>query len=276
MVLVDVLLNVVTVVMVLLVATALPVIGYAPLAELSQHVRPRIRRAVPYLGVLAATLLVNSVTRRIGPEVSWIIGWEITGFIYGIEGTFVPQLQSLAPPWLVTYFSLSYVYGYVYLLVFPLLAYLAIDDQEPFRKTVVAYTFNYAIGLVCYLLFIAYGPRNLLPNLVDPLLYVNWPRSQILTSEVNVNTNVFPSLHTSLSATVAILAYRTRDLYPWWLAASILVAVSVILSTMVLGIHWATDVVAGLGLAWLSVRLADRIEDRYHEGTEPESSEATA
>lgn len=262
MVLVDVLLNVVVVVTALLVATAIPVIGFVRLAELSNHVRPRLRQAAPYLGVLAATLLVNSVTRRIGPEVSWIIGWEITGIIYGIEGTLVPTLQSLSPPWLVTYFSLTYVYGYVYLLVFPLLAYLAIDDQEPFRKTVVAYTFNYAIGLMCYLLFIAYGPRNLLPNLVDPLLYVNWPRSQILTSEVNVNTNVFPSLHTSLSATVAILAYRTRDQYPRWLAASVVVAISVIFSTMVLGIHWATDVVAGTALAVASVHVAVRAVDR--------------
>lgn len=276
MVLLQIFLQVVAVVTLMLVLTAPVMIGRERLEGLARDYRPRVRAALPYLGVLAATLLVNARARRVGPDVSWIIGWEITGIIYSIEGTFVPTLQAITPAWLVTYFSFSYIYGYVYLMVFPLLAYLALENPVPLRKTVVAYTFNYAIGLTFYLLFIAYGPRNMLPTLVDSLLYVNWPRSQILTSHVNVNTNVFPSLHASLSGTVVILAYRTRDVYPEWLAAATLLAVSVVLSTMVLGIHWAIDVLAGLGLAWLSVRLADRIERRFHEEFDELEAEAAS
>lgn len=274
MVLLQIFLQVVVVVTLMLVLTAPVIIGRERLMDLARDYRSRIRAALPYLGVLVATLLINARARRVGPDVSWIIGLEITGIIYSIEGTFVPTLQALTPHWLVIYFSASYLYGYVYLLVFPLLAYLALEDPVPLRKTVVAYTFNYAIGLTCYVLFIAYGPRNMLPTLVEPLMYVNWPRSQILTSQVNVNTNVFPSLHSSLSGTVFILAYRTRDVYPKWFAVTGVVATSVVISTMVLGIHWAIDVVAGLGLAWLSVWLADRIERRFHEEFDEMETEA--
>lgn len=221
--------------------------------------RMRARAMVPSLGLLGSVLFVNSVARRFGPEVSWIIGWNVTGAIYAIEGPFVAWVQSFASGPATAYFSFVYVYGYVFLLVFPVVAYAVIDDLDPFREMAIAYSLNYAIGLACYVLFVAYGPRNLIPGLVDPLLYTNWPESQFLVSEVNRNTNVFPSLHASLSLTVALLAYRTRDRYPRWLPIALLGAASVVLSTMYLGIHWGIDVLAGALLAVLSVVIAARV-----------------
>jgi membrane-associated phospholipid phosphatase len=161
------------------------------------------------------------------------------------------------------YFSYVYVYGYSFLLVFPLLAGLWLSQTRYLRQTVIAYTVNYALGLLCYLLFVAYGPRNYMPDLVQPLLYDAIPRFQLLTSEVNANTNVFPSLHTSLSVTVALLARRVRDAYPLWYPVAAFLAANVALSTMVLGIHWATDVVAGVALGGFSVWVATR--DRFAE-----------
>ena len=276
MVLAGVLLNVAAVVSLLILVSAPLVVGRSRFRDLFEQFRPRIRRALPYLAVLGATLVVNSYARQFGPEFSWIFGWNITGLIFDIEGPLVAVIQAAVPAPVVTYFGFMYVYGYVYLLVFPVLAYLALADPRPLRRTVLAYTFNYAIGLACYMVFIAYGPRNLMPDLVDPLLYTNWPRSQLLTSQVNANTNVFPSLHSSLSATVAILAYRTRAEFPLWFTLATVFGVSVTLSTMVLGIHWGIDVVAGLALAVGSVRLADwtdrRVSGEAAADPEPEAA----
>jgi membrane-associated phospholipid phosphatase len=258
---IDLIANLVVVVGTLLALSLLTIVGSSRLRRAVGTLRQRVHDVYPYVGLLAVILVVNSAARVPGESLSWLLDWNITGLIYTIEGEFVATLQAAGSPVITAVLSSVYIYGYVFLLVFPILAYFALDDLRSFRHTMLSYGFNYAIGIACYILFIAYGPRNLMPELVDSLLYTNWPRAQLLTSEVNSNTNVFPSLHTSLSVTVVVLAYRTRKEYPAWLALSTPIAASVIVSTMYLGIHWAVDVVAGVVLGIGSVLLAEFVTD---------------
>ncbi|MFT4889866.1 MAG: membrane-associated phospholipid phosphatase [Halobacteriales archaeon] len=258
-VLIDLVLQLVAVVSVTLLVAMLIVVGPTRLGESVDRIRSNVRTIAPTALTLAIVLLINGVVRDVGVEMSWIIGVNVTGVILSIEGGFVGVLQSLASPPLTAYFSLIYVFGYSFLLTFPLVLYLLHDDARPLHETTVAYIVNYGVGIVCYVLFVAYGPRNVIPELVDPLLYTNWPQSQLLVRQVNANTNVLPSLHTSLSVTVALLAYRFRETYPRWLPIAVWLAASVTTSTMYLGIHWGIDVLAGIALAVLSVSVADRV-----------------
>ncbi|MDQ2052773.1 phosphatase PAP2 family protein [Natronolimnohabitans sp. A-GB9] len=231
--------------------------------------RHRLRAAAPITIFLAVILLLNSVARQVVPDFSWIgewrlgVAWNATSMIYDLEGEFIVWLQSQATPWLTAYFSFIYIYGYVFMLVFPVVAYFALSDTHPLRELLTAYALNYALGLLLYTVVIAYGPRNMLPDLVDALLYDTYPRYQHLTRQVNRNTNVFPSLHTSLAATVSFLAYRTRDSYPLWTVVAAILGVSVAISTMYLGIHWAIDVVAGIVFAYVCVELAGVLVGRW-------------
>ncbi|WP_324663327.1 phosphatase PAP2 family protein [Haloarcula sediminis] len=258
---VAVFLEVVTVLSLMLTVSLSVVVGPDRLRAAATDLPDRVRMAVKPIGFLVAVLVINSLVRNVGVDVSWIIGTNITRFIYSLEGTAVATIQSLAPGWLTLYFGYVYVYGYAFLLVFPLLAAMLAAERRHLRHTAFAYAINYTVGMCCYLLFIAYGPRNYMPALVEPLLFDTLPRFQLLTSEVNANTNVFPSLHTSLSVTVALLAIRDHAIFPKWTPVAIVLAVSIVLSTMVLGIHWATDVVAGAVLAACSVWLvsSDRV-----------------
>ncbi len=220
----------------------------------------RLRASAPIAFVLVIVLLVNSVIRQYIPDISWVIGWEITWTFYRIEGDFIAWIQTFQHPVLTAFFSFIYVYGYAFLLVFPVVAYLVLSETRPLRLLLAAYTLNYTIGPLLYVFFIVYGPRNFA---AEGLLYDVYPRYQHLTGEINRNTNVFPSLHTSLAVTVAVLAYWTRDRYRGWYYLSVFLAVCVAVSTMYLGIHWAIDVIGGLGLAWLSVYLANVLVDRW-------------
>ena len=228
-------------------------VGPQRLVGAPRRVRANLRRVAPTLAVLVVVLAVNGVVRDVGVELSWLIGVNITAAIHALEGGFVARLQTFASPPLTAFFSAVYVFGYAFLLTFPVVAYLTCEDARPLRTLLVAYAVNYALGLVCYVVFISYGPRNVTPEAVRSLLYANWPQAQLLTGRVNRNTNVFPSLHVSLSVTVAFVAARYREALPRWRPIAAALAGTIAASTMYLGIHWATDVVAGAALAAVAV-----------------------
>jgi membrane-associated phospholipid phosphatase len=263
----------VLVVLSLLAITSAVVVGRERLVQTRRSFRDRFAAIAPYVGLLAIVLVANKIARDIGPDLSWIIGFRITGRLHQADGLLLwplypndtPQvvvwIQSMATPELTAYFAFIYVYGYVFLLIFPLVAYFALSRPEPLRRTMVAYGANYLIGVFCYILFIAYGPRNLIADQAEGLLYSQYAQYQFVTDAVNDETNVFPSLHTSMAVTAALLAWTTRDEYPLWVPISAAFAVSVVISTMYLGIHWATDVIFGILLAWVSVKIGTRFEE---------------
>lgn len=263
--------QVLAVILLMLAASAVFFIGRERLTQTRYEYRERFTSVAPYVGLLGIVLIANKIARDIGPELSWLIGISITPVLQSIDGHILwplfgaetPQftiwLQTHATPELTAYFSFIYIYGYVFLLVFPLVAYFALPKPEPLRRTMMAYGANYIIGVLCYIIFIAYGPRNSIP--VQDLLFSHYSQYQFITAEVNDETNVFPSLHTSMAITAAQLAWLSRDEYPTWTPVAAVLAVSVVIATMYLGIHWATDVIFGIMLGYISVRIGVRLED---------------
>ena len=257
----------------LLAITTATLVGRDRIVETRREYRERFTAVAPYAGLLTVVLAANKIARDIGPAVSWLVGVRITGWLKRLDGLLLwplfpgdpPQvvvwLQSMATPELTAYFSFVYVYGYVFLLAFPPIAYFALPRPEPLRRTIVAYGANYLIGVLCYIVFIAYGPRNLIIEQAEGLLFSQYTQYQFVTAAVNDETNVFPSLHASMAVTVALLAWRTRDDYPLWVPIATVLAASVVVSTMYLGIHWATDVIFGAVLAGISVRIGVYFEE---------------
>ncbi len=243
----------------MLAVTTLVLVGPTRLAAALRGYKWRIRKVTLALGLLIAVLLVRLGGQGIIPRLQLsVVGLNITPQIDRVERAIFPEnpvvfLQGFESELVTSFFVFIYIHGYAFLLLFPFIAYFSLRSMDRFSSLVVAFTANYAIGLVCYVFFIAYGPRNLLPLEVAPLLYDAYPQSRFLTNEVNQNTNVFPSLHTSLSMTVLFLAWVTRKEYPLWFPIAAVFALSVVVSTMFLGIHWFSDVVAGTILAAISV-----------------------
>lgn len=259
----ELLTQVAVVIAVLLVGFVPLCIGRRRLRATRREWRGRMRESAPLASGGLVVLLANRFPRQHLPDLSWAIDWNLTPTFYAIEGEAIIWFQQFASPTVTQYFSFVYIYGYVFILIFPVIAYFALSDTRPLRELLSAYALNYLLGLFLYLLVIAYGPRNIMPTEIGTVLYDFRPQYQYLTGEVNHNTNVFPSLHTSLSATIAIFAYRTREEYPIWFAVAVPLAASIVISTMYLGIHWAIDVVAGILLAAFTVYAADRLVGRW-------------
>jgi len=229
--------------------------------------RERAVGIAPYLGGLALVLAVNKGLLRWLEAFSFEYGFRATTAIYAIEGDLVAAVQDAIPRAAVYYFGPVYVVGYVVLLTFPLTAYAFARSLRPLKRLVAAYAVNYAVAIACYAGVVAYGPRSYrdVPGAdqsaasVDPLL-LDWFRGVTrLTARVNVETNVFPSLHTALSVTVLLAAVSTREEFPRWTPVAAFLTGSIVVATMFLGIHWVTDVVAGTLLAAGSVAAANRL-----------------
>ncbi|QCC51110.1 phosphatase PAP2 family protein [Halapricum salinum] len=212
--------------------------------------------AAPYLGLVALVLLFRRFVHDESVQLSHEVGRNITDTLFAVEGFFVAHLQALTPDALVPVFAAFYVFGFTYLLVVPVVLYALASTTRSLKELLVAYALNDVIGMSLYTLFVAYGPRLHIANRVDGLLYDLYPQVRQLTTAVSANTNVFPSLHTSLSVVVLVFAWRTRENQPRWFAIAAICAGAIVLSTMVLGIHWLTDVVAGVCLAYVCVVLA--------------------
>lgn len=239
------------------------IIGYDRFRAGLSTWRETVRAVSPVGLVLATVLLINKVSRQALVDISSQYGLRLGGLFYDIEGRFILLFQSIGNEWTAAFYSYIYIYAYVFLLAFPVVMYFVLTETRTIRGLLASYTLNYSIGAFLYVAVHAFGPRQYIGEDVRWMLFDFRPSYQLLTAEVNTYTNVFPSLHTSLSATVLIYAIRTHDRFPRWTPIAAFIAVNVWIATMYLGIHWAIDVVAGLILAWVSVALADRLVGRF-------------
>ena len=234
------------------------------------RLRRRLRAIAPYVGGLGVVLVFNKGLIERLEAFSRRYGIEATAWLYAVEGDFVATVQGVVPDWGVYYFAPMYVIGYVVLLGFPFVAYLFAEDARALKTLVAAYAVNYAVAIVCYAAVLAYGPRNYhrLPGAdpdaarVEEPLLDSFREVTQLTARVNVETNVFPSMHAALSVTVLLVAVTTHEEFPRWTPVSAVLAGSILLATMALGIHWGLDVLAGIALAAGSVAVADRLVSR--------------
>ena len=243
--------------------TALLCVGPRQVSRAVTDADDRLREVAPYLGAALALLAAKQLTQGYRLRLSRALDWNITDELYAFEGGFVATLQRLTPEATLEFFTVSYVIGFAFLLVAPAVLYFLSGraGQRRLKELLVAYMLNYAVGTVCYTLFVSYGPRNHLET-VSGLMYRVYPQTQDLTAAVASNTNVFPSLHTSLSVAVLAVAWRSRRTHPRWTPVAAVVAAAVVYSTMYLGIHWLVDVVVGVALGVGSVSAAARIVDR--------------
>ncbi|HXO42245.1 MAG TPA: CHAT domain-containing protein [Thermoanaerobaculia bacterium] len=158
------------------------------------------------------------------------------------------------------------LYGYssVYFFIFPLLCVaVAVElmlraDRRPYRTFSVALAVDYLISLPFFLLFPV--PERWTDTESGAMLLSDLWTSNLIAKfrPMSAIDNCFPSFHTSMTVVAVILCYLYRVRLRTMMAA---LGFTVILSTFVLGIHWAADIVAGIAVGVISVVVARRCVD---------------
>ncbi|RKN83894.1 inositol phosphorylceramide synthase [Paenibacillus ginsengarvi] len=184
---------------------------------------------------------------------------DFTPFIYGLEGNFVAIFQKLFENGVLTS-----VLTFFYVVIFPclMIASLAIytfqKDFKLFYTVCYALMINYMIAIPFYLFFPVTEVHAFNPN-VRFLMLDAFPTFENDYRPLSDLDNCFPSLHTSISVTMAMIALRCKN--GFWKRFAPISAAVIIFSIFYLGVHWLTDMAGGMLLGLFASRLALRLAE---------------
>jgi membrane-associated phospholipid phosphatase len=205
-----------------------------------------------FLGALVAAFAmfaIDSVETMLEPKIARFVPWDFTHQIAQYGTGVVHALQRLQWP------PLTHALTYVYVVLFPIfmliamVVYAANHDWVALKRHLKGYYLNYLVALPFYVFvpvreaWAAHaGIRFLIPTIYPGFEAQYRPYSGL--------DNCFPSLHTSLALTYALVAWRNG--YKRLAAMLTAGAAATMLSTLYLGIHWVPDLLAGGVLAVLA------------------------
>ncbi|NIA12092.1 MAG: phosphatase PAP2 family protein [Nitrospiraceae bacterium] len=149
------------------------------------------------------------------------------------------------------------LFSSVIAFTFVVLAYT--EQMTALKKFTLVFILDYLIAFPFYLLFPVSVTGYTLPD-VQPLLYKLNPVIYAGITTVDPLDNCFPSLHTALVFS-ALLIICTTNLRRYKIFLTFVVP-AVIYATLYLGIHWITDIIAGVILSLFTLHIANRYCER--------------
>ena len=222
----------------------------------SLHRLPLFLLAVVFLVNFLETAIETAVRDRWG--VGRELGYQLARAAHWFEGANTVEGYDTASPVIVYGYSSAYFFAMLVLVVATGWALARAPGREPFRVFALAVTVDYAISLP-FFLFFPVPERWAYPESGAILLSDLWAPNLIeIFRPISGLDNCFPSFHVSLTVVMVALAFLYRLRYRW---SAFWIGLLITLSTSVLGIHWLTDIVAGLATGILALTVA-RLMDR--------------
>ena len=217
----------------------------------SRHRLPLFLLAVVFLVNFLETTIETAVRDRwgLGRE----LGYQLARAAHWFEGATTVEGYDAASLIVVYGFSSAYFFAMLILVFATGWALARAPGREPFRVFALAVTVDYAISLP-FFLFFPVPERWAYPESGAILLSDLWAPELIeIFRPISGLDNCFPSFHVSLTVVMVALAFHFRLRYRW---SALWIGLLITLSTSVLGIHWLTDIAAGLATGILAVTTA--------------------
>ncbi|MEK3984508.1 MULTISPECIES: phosphatase PAP2 family protein [unclassified Paenibacillus] len=176
---------------------------------------------------------------------------DYTSFVFGLEGHFVQAVQDIFySPWLTPIIVFFYIFMLQSVLAASLGVYLLDKNRVMLYATCYAIIINYAVAIPFYLYFPVNEVWSYVPAGVRFTMLDVFPKFEQEYRPLSGLNNCFPSLHTSISVTMALLAFRSGNRR--WMVITSISAVVIVFGIFYLGIHWLTDMIGGTLLAVLA------------------------
>lgn len=176
---------------------------------------------------------------------------DYTSFVFGLEGHFVQAVQDIFySPWLTPIIVFFYIFMLQSVLAASLGVYLLDKNRVMLYATCYAIIINYAVAIPFYLYFPVNEIWSYVPAGVRFTMLDVFPKFEQEYRPLSGLNNCFPSLHTSISVTMALLAFRSGNRR--WMVITSISAVVIVFGIFYLGIHWLTDMIGGTLLAVLA------------------------
>ena len=166
-------------------------------------------------------------------------------------------LEKIMSPILTDILQIAYTTYYFIPVSFA--AILLMNNQrDEFNRTLFLVLFCFYLSYLGYILMPAVGPRFTIDHLQNAELrglFIAEPIQSVLNKLEGIKRDAFPSGHTAIPLVVLYLAYRFK-MGLFWILLPIVSAL--IFSTVYCRYHYVVDVIAGFGLALLTIFLGEK------------------
>jgi len=238
--------------------------GKQPFAVAWSFVRSLVvsRKYLLFFSAVLAILVLNKYELHLE---NWIgASYDLTPVLTGWEGAWQARIQSaLGSDLLTAVCAVFYLVLFQATMIASVGIYTYRRNLKLYYAFCVALMLNYLLAVPFYI-FVPVNEVWYAHSEVRFLMLDVFPAFEQEYRALSGLNNCFPSLHTSLSVTLALLASRS-GIRRWavfaWINAGVIV-----FSIFYLGIHWFTDMAAGIVLAslcsYIGLKAGARAENR--------------
>ncbi|WP_406661174.1 phosphatase PAP2 family protein [Methanolobus sp. ZRKC3] len=216
---------------------------------------------LPYLLIVSFVYLFVKFQNLIVDYLNIVPYYELAEYIFLLEGGTVSLFQNIMTPGLTYFSAFIYIFGFSFLLIFTFVVLISTKKVEALQEYAISITIIYLVAFPFYIFTPVRVTGYTLPSVV-PLLYeLNPIIYEVLSSVDPYLDNCFPSLHAALSTMAMLVIVFRTDLKKFKVMVVIL-ALLIQFTIFYLGIHWISDFIAGILLAFLSYYIATRYRMR--------------
>ena len=190
-------------------------------------------------------------------------GLDMTPYIYAIEGDLVVWFQdTFRAQWLDVLMTHFYIAGFMFITYASIFYVTYFDDRWMADRIALSIAWVYILAIPFYLFFNVRVTGFYIEDM-DAIAYTLNPEIEDWFRRIDAFTNCMPSLHIAVPFAIW-LTFRKHDHDGRWRRFQNMVLGYIILTAFAiiyLGIHWFVDIIGGMMVAALTVKLTDLTND---------------